>query len=275
MCYSEFGVNNQTVFMGIAGGSGSGKTYLAKRVRDLAGSQNAALLSMDQYFRSTGDAQVTDINFDHPNHLDLELLTYHLSELRAGRAVTVPMYDFAKRIQHPNAIEIHPVPVVIVEGLFVLSSPVLDRLDMTCFLDVADDQRLLGRILRDIDEREHDIGHIVARYQRFVRPSYHVFVAPSRQNADIVVDFTYRRALFTRLLSHVIRDYANGTLDLPTLLQELKRESYTLGYQAEESIMPIGIDIRKLADAYPEHAFPMASGQPNGEPRLHLTSEPT
>lgn len=262
----------RTIFLGIAGGSGSGKTYLAKRVQELAGEGNATTISMDQYFRTDGDAYSDDINFDHPNHLDLDLLVYHLSELREGRPIKAPSYDFAQRKQTLEAIEIHPVPVILVEGLFVLSSPVLDCLDTTCFLDVADDQRLLGRILRDLKERDHQIGHIVERYQRFVRPSYHIFVAPSKQNADVVVDFTYRRALFTQLLAHIIRDYSQGTVDLVSLLNELKRENYTLGYRADKSIMPIAIDIRRLAEAYPEHAEPGGLAEAPG-PGLMIADE--
>ncbi|MCE9558029.1 MAG: hypothetical protein K8R88_03680 [Armatimonadetes bacterium] len=265
----------KTVFLGIGGGSGSGKTYLARRVGELAGPENAALVSMDQYFRPCGTTDRRRINFDHPNHLDLELLTFHLQELRSGRSVKTPAYDFATSELRLDVTEVHPVPVIIVEGLFVLSAPVLDCLDMTCFLDVADDQRLLGRILRDLEERDPNIEHIIDRYQRFVRPSYHVFVAPSRQNADVVVDFTYRRALFTRLLAHIVQDYANGSVDLPTLLHELKSENYTLGYRADESIMPIGIDIRRLAEAYPEHAFPEASVAESVKPKLFISSEPT
>ncbi|HRI42596.1 MAG TPA: hypothetical protein PLL78_10455 [Fimbriimonadaceae bacterium] len=264
-------MESRPVFLGIAGGSGSGKTHLAQRVRELAGPQVAALISMDQYFRTSSEVDTADLNFDHPNHLDLELLTHHLAELSEGRGVRTPAYDFAKREQKPDVIEIQPVPVVIVEGLFVLSAPVLSFLDMTCFLDVADDQRLLGRILRDLKERQDRIENIIARYQRFVRPSYHVFVAPSRQNADVVVDFTYRRALFTRLLAHIVTDYARGYVDLVALLADLKSENYTLGYRADESIMPIGIDIRRLAKAYPEHAFPEASQDDQVEPRLHLS----
>lgn len=261
----------QTLFLGIAGGSGSGKTHLAKRVRELAGSDHVAIISMDQYFRTSGAESSDDINFDHPNHLDLDLLTGHLAELRAGRTVVTPSYNFSQRRRLDEVKQVDPVSVVVVEGLFVLSSPVLDCLDMTCFLDVADDQRLLGRILRDVNEREHSVDTIVERYQRFVRPSYHVFVAPSRQNADIVVDFTYKRALFARLLAHVVLDYANGSLDLPALLQELRGEHYTLGYRADESIMPIAIDIRRLAEAYPEHAFPKSAAPNQGTGKLYLS----
>lgn len=261
----------QTLFFGIAGGSGCGKTHLARRVRELAGPDQVEIISMDQYFRSSGDEASDDINFDHPNHLDLDLLTSHLAELRGGRAVETPSYNFAQRKRLEEVKIVEPVAVVIVEGLFVLSSPVLDCLDMTCFLDVADDQRLLGRILRDVNEREHSVETIVERYQRFVRPSYHVFVAPSRQNADIVVDFTYKRALFARLIAHVVLDYANGSLDLPALLQELRSEHYTLGYQADESIMPIAIDIRRLAEAYPEYAFPQSAAPDRGTGKLYLS----
>jgi len=251
----------KTVFVGIAGGSGSGKTYLARRVMELAGEGVAAVISMDQYFRTPPAIDSAEINFDHPNHLDLDLLHDHITELAQGKSVTTPTYDFATRQQTLRALPIPPVPVVIVEGLFVLSSPIVDLLDISCFLDVSDDQRLLGRILRDTRERGGNVANLIDRYQRFVRPSYHVFVAPTKQNADVVVDFTYRRALFTHMLAHIVRDYAAGQVDLVGMMRDIGSENNTLGYRADQSVMPMAIDIRELGRAFPESVLPGADSR--------------
>jgi uridine kinase len=136
---------------------------------------------------------------------------------------------------------------------------------------VEDDQRLLGRILRDLEERDATIAHIVDRYQRFVRPSYHVFVAPTKQNADVVVDFTYRRNFFTQLLIELARDVVRPTFNLELFVSSIRNETYRLGYNAQEAFMPIAIDIRALAKAYPESAYPPSASEDRlGKPRLFL-----
>lgn len=261
------------VLIGIAGGSGSGKTYLAKRVRELAGEEQVSILRMDQYFVSERSSNASEVNFDHPAHLDIALMLRHLKDLRAGRAVHAPEYDFRSMEQTSGSVLVEARPVVLVEGLFVLAQPMARLLDLTCFLDVAVDQRLLGRILRDLEEREATIEKIVDRYQRFVRPSYHVFVAPTMQNADIVVDFTYRRAFFTELLVNLIQSYGHGSIVFEDFIRHVKKETYRLGYSAERAFMPMAVDIRHLARAYPESAFPEAMPEhPSREPKLFLSS---
>lgn len=262
---------SRPIFLGIAGGSGSGKTFLAHQIERNVGSDVVAVLSMDRYFRTKVATDASSINFDHPGHIDLDQMLADLAELRLGRAVQVPSYDFLRMEQTPRATRIDPKPVIVVEGLFVLGKPIVDELDVTCFLDVADDQRLLGRILRDLEERGATVEQIVDRYQRYVRPSYTIFVAPARQNADVVVDFTYRRALFMRLLVHVVRDYVQGNLDLPVLLREVGRETYTLGYPQHAGTMPISIDLRELAKTFPEQSFPKAVPEQVGPAALFLT----
>jgi uridine kinase len=258
--------------IGIAGGSGSGKTYLAKRVRELAGEEQVSILRMDQYFVSERSSNASEVNFDHPAHLDIALMLRHLKDLRAGRAVLAPEYDFRSMEQTSGSVLVEARPVVLVEGLFVLAQPMAKLLDLTCFLDVAVDQRLLGRILRDLEEREATIGKIVDRYQRFVRPSYHVFVAPTMQNADIVVDFTYRRAFFTELLVSMIQAYGSGSIVFEDFVRHVKSESYRLGYKPHQAYMPTAIDIRQLARAYPESAFPESLPKyPSKRPRLFLS----
>lgn len=270
-----FVMSTSPILIGLAGGSGSGKTHLAKQIQLMAGEEYVSVLSMDQYFKSDASGDPRSVNFDHPSHLDLDLMIEYIGALRNGEPVRVPSYDFRTMRQTREAWVIEPITVVVVEGLFVLAEPIVGLLDFTCFLDVADDQRLLGRILRDSAERDSTIEHIVDRYQRFVRPSYSVFVAPTRQNADVVVDFTYRRALFTRLLVHIVQDYSRGYLDLGALSKELRAETYSLGYRSDQSIMPASVDIRRLGLAYPDAMLPTAASRdPDGAMDLYISADP-
>lgn len=241
------------LFVGIAGGSGSGKTYFAREVAQGAAPAEIAMLSMDQYFRSTpSETDHRDINFDHPAHLDFQLMIRQLKQLKKGQSILAPSYDFRSMVQKPASVSIEPKPVVLVEGLFVLSKPMVELFDVTVFLDVDPDQRLLGRILRDARERGASIKDLVDRYQRFVRPSYDVFVAPTKQNADVVVDFTFRRILFAKLLTLLLQTYLDQGLDIESFTKELRAECHHLGFTPREGSMPVSIDIRKLARDYPE-----------------------
>lgn len=241
------------LLIGVAGGSGSGKTYFAREVLNGLGASKAAMLSMDQYFKSTpSEVDYRDINFDHPAHLDFELMIGHLKELRSGGTILAPSYDFKTMVQSPASVSVTPKPIVIVEGLFVLSKPMVDQFDLTVFLDVDADQRLLGRILRDGRERNASIEELVDRYQRFVRPSYDVFVAPTKQNADIVVDFTYRRILLTKLLVGLLGTYSEQGMDVELFRAQLRSECHHLGFTPRDGSMPVTIDILKLARDYPE-----------------------
>lgn len=240
------------VLIGIAGGSGSGKTWLARRICELVG-DGVGFVSMDQYFRTETSRDIRGVNFDHPVHLEIERLVRDLEGIRLGVDVALPSYDFRTLVQTPDSVVLPPCKVVIVEGLFVLSAPIVDLLDFTCFLDVDKDQRLLGRLLRDLHERSSEMEISIDRYQRFVRPSYEVFVAPTKHNADIVIDFTFRRAYFTELLAHMVGDVVRRDLDVETFLAAVKGDSYRLGYGLDEPVMPVTIDIRELAKVYPEH----------------------
>jgi uridine kinase len=246
-------MNGLPFLIGIAGGSGCGKTYLAHQVAEAAGVDRVSVLNMDHYFRSEDeDADPSRINFDHPKHLDLRLFIRHVRALKAGKTVRVPHYDFGTRLQRARARKVEPRPVVIVEGLFLLNDPIAELFDLTCFLHVEPDQRLLGRILRDAVERHASVEEIVERYQRFVRPSYEVFIRPTMQRADVLVDFTYRRAFFAQLLIHIIRDYVDGSLEMTDLIQTIRGESYRRAFELEEGWHPLLPDIFRLSQAYPE-----------------------
>lgn len=258
------------LMIGIAGGSGSGKTYLARKVLAQAGDA-AALLSMDQYFRTVdGDRRLDphDINFDHPAHLDLEGMVRDLTALRAGKPILAPAYDFATQLQTPRAIPIEPKPVILVEGLFVLAEPVVGIFDLTVFLEVAPDQRLVGRILRDVKERGSSLEWAIDRYQRFVRPSYQVFVEPTKQYADVVVDFTYRRAFFQELLARTIAFAVETRIPIQDMLNQWRQDVVSLGLMPGRSVRPVGLNVLDLAKICPEEMCPTVASEPSAEPRL-------
>lgn len=246
---------NRPLIIAIAGGSGSGKTYLANEIA-AAGQGHVSVLSMDQYFREIDHQTPEDINFDHPTHLDFKLMLGHLRAIKSGRSVKTPEYDFRSMRRLESKREIKPTRVVILEGLFVLAEPIAGLCDVTCFLDVATDERLLGRILRDTRERGATIEGVVDRYQRFVRPSYKVFVEPTKENADIVVDFTYRRALFSKLITHLITDTISAQIDPEEFVRNLRGTDFAFGGNLRRGYMPVSVDILKLSKAYPETIIP-------------------
>lgn len=213
------------------------------------------LISMDQYFLTQSQREAEQINFDHPSHLDIELLVKHLEAIRRGNPILIPSYDFRTMIQTPDATLLRDYKVVLVEGLFVLSSPIVDLMDFTCFLEVEKDQLLLGRLLRDLRERSSTMERTIDRYQRYVRPSYDVFVGPTKHNAEIVLDFTFRRAYFTQLLAQMVSDIVAKGLDIDAFITAVKGDTYRLGYSIDKPVMPTTIDIRDLARVYPEHVL--------------------
>lgn len=221
------------ILLGIAGGSGSGKTYLARRIQQATGPDQVSVLSMDQYFCTLTDEErrldPRDINFDHPSHIDVELLATHLQALRSGQRILAPSYDFRTQIQTPECIPVEPARVIVVEGLFILSQPLVRLFDLTVFLEVDADQRLIGRLLRDLDERDADIHWNIDRYQRFVRPGYETFVKPRLLAADVVVDFTYRRRLFQELLVAAVRGYVLHGSDLRGLIDSVRSDGFQPG----------------------------------------------
>jgi uridine kinase len=241
---------------------------MAKEIAQAVGEENVLVLSMDQYFCSTDDPRVdtTNINFDHPRHLDFALLVNHIQHLLEGKPVFVPGYDFLHMTRLWATEPTSPKPIIIIEGLFVLAQPVVQMCDLACFLDVAADERLLGRITRDTDERGVTTEQVIDRYQRFVRPSYEIFVQPTKQNADVVVDFTFRRSLFTQFFTHLMKDFLACQVKTEEFVASLKRDTFIPGIDRSQSYMPLTTDILVLSKAYPESVTPTETI------RTHLSS---
>jgi uridine kinase len=170
--------------VGIAGGTGSGKTWLAHFLKAELGAR-AALISQDWYYRDQSAApNQAGLNFDHPRAFEMGLLVRHLDALRRGRAVETPRYDFATHTRAARAVPLHPAPVLILEGLFVLhQKAIFKRLDHSVFVDVPADVRLMRRLRRDLAERSIPEHETLRLYETFARPMHERFVQPSAARA--------------------------------------------------------------------------------------------
>lgn len=188
---------DRPLFIGLAGGSGSGKTTIADELVDRMDGR-VAVLHHDAYYRNRVDLSFeerTRVNYDHPNSLETELLIKHLEDLRLGVAVGVPVYDFSEHLRSAETIRVEPARVVVVEGILVLSEPELrSELDLKIFVDTDPDLRLARRLERDIAERSRSVDSVISQYFTTVRPMHLEFVEPSRRYADLIIPEGYNPA---------------------------------------------------------------------------------
>lgn len=180
------------LIIGVAGGTGSGKTTFAHAVAALlGGSGNVALIAHDSYYRAHDDLsyeQRTKLNYDHPDAYETSLLVEHLEALRQGQSIDVPTYDFTRHNRSDQFTTVFPAPVVIVEGILILADERLRELmDLRVFVDVDADVRILRRLRRDVIERGRSVQSVVDQYMSTVKPMHESFVEPSKQYADLIV----------------------------------------------------------------------------------------
>jgi uridine kinase len=186
-------MNNRTspLVIGIAGGTGSGKTTVAYVIRERVGSEHIAYLPHDAYYKDLKDLPPTQreqINFDHPNSLDTELLVHQTKELKALRRIELPIYDFKTHTRTEQFIPIEPQPVIIVEGILIFAEPGLRELfDVKIFVDTPPDIRFIRRLERDIAERGRTTASVIRQYLNTVRPMHLEFVEPSKRYADVII----------------------------------------------------------------------------------------
>lgn len=177
--------------VGIAGGTGSGKTTLARKIREGLG-EASNLIQFDWYYRDLSYLPLKDreeVNFDHPSSLESELLVEHLRQLKSGHAIDVPLYDFKTHSRVPDeTIHIEPLPVIVVEGILLFCfEPLRELLDIKVFVDTDADIRVFRRIRRDMRERGRDFNSIRKQYYKTVRPMHLEFVEPSKRYADVII----------------------------------------------------------------------------------------
>jgi uridine kinase len=179
------------VIIGVAGGSGSGKTTVVRRIVESIGPDQVAVLEHDRYYRDRNDLRLEErasLNYDHPDSLETDLLVRHLLALREGRTVDVPVYDFSLYARHRNTETFVPTRAIIVEGILIFADAALrDLMDVKVFVDTDDDTRFIRRLQRDISERGRTVQSVIEQYLGTVKPMHLDFVEPSKRYADIVL----------------------------------------------------------------------------------------
>lgn len=178
------------MIIGIAGGTGSGKTTLTQRIKE-AFADDVAVLSHDYYYKSNSDLtfeERTKLNYDHPNAFDTDLLIEHMRALKEGKAIQHPVYSFVEHTRMEETVEVKPAKVIILEGILIFENKELcDLMDIKVFVDTDADLRLIRRLLRDVKERGRDLDSVITQYIGTVKPMHEEFVDPSKKRADIII----------------------------------------------------------------------------------------
>jgi uridine kinase len=195
--------------LGIAGGSGSGKTTVARALIQALAAGQGILLEQDHYYRTQSHLPPEErerVNYDHPDAIEVELLCAHLDELREGRPIQRPTYDFARHDRAAEPLAVSPAPIVVVEGILVLAEARLrERFDVKLFVDTDADIRLMRRIRRDLEQRGRTFAQVRKQYYETVRPMHLAFVEPSKRFADIIVPEGGENRVALELLASAIR----------------------------------------------------------------------
>lgn len=180
-----------TILIGIAGGTGSGKTTLADKLVDSFGSQEVTVIRQDNYYKRHDDMdyeQRTKLNYDHPDAFDSDLFYEHIVALKQGKSVEIPVYDYTIHNRSEETILINPTPVIVLEGIMLfVEKELCDLMDIKVFVDTDADVRILRRIVRDVKERGRSLESVIGQYLTTVKPMHEQFVEPSKRRADIIV----------------------------------------------------------------------------------------
>jgi len=196
------------VIIGLAGGSGSGKSTILRRLLEELGPTHVSILEHDAYYRDLAEMSIEEralINFDHPDSLETDLLESHIIDLLTGKTVSKPIYDFTRHTRTSESIEVSPTPIIVVEGILVLAEPSLvEKMDIRLLVDTDDDVRLIRRVRRDMVERGRTLDSVLDQYESTVRPMHIEFVEPSKRHADLIIPRGgYNEVAFEMVLARV------------------------------------------------------------------------
>lgn len=210
------------LIIGIAGGTGSGKSTVAKALLTEIGPENVAVIAQDSYYLHLGHLpfeERSQQNYDHPSAFENELLLKHLSLLRSGQAIEVPVYDFTMHLRTDETILVEPRPVIVVEGFLTLAEPELrNAFDIKIYVDTDADTRVIRRIQRDIKERGRTLDSVCHQYLTTVKPMHEAFVEPSKRYADIIIpeggfNIVALSLVISRIERHLSKYYSNNKSD--------------------------------------------------------------
>jgi uridine kinase len=203
------------IVIGVAGGSGSGKTTVVRRITDALGDTRVTVLEHDRYYRDRNDLRLEEraaLNYDHPDSLETDLMVRHLHALRDGREIEAPTYDFARHARRSETEAIAPGSAIIVEGILIYADAALRSLmDVKVFVDTDDDTRFIRRLQRDIAERGRTVQSVIEQYLGTVKPMHLEFVEPSKRYADIIVPQGGHNAVAIDMLLTLIRSLTDRT----------------------------------------------------------------
>jgi uridine kinase len=196
--------------IGIAGGTGSGKTTVVNQIIKQLPSEEVCVISQDSYYKSTDNLSYeerSNINFDHPRAIDFDLIVKQLKKLKSGKTIEQPVYSFVTHNRTKDTIKTHPRKVVIVEGILILNNEELRNLfDIKIFVHADADERLIRRMRRDISERGRDLDEVLNRYQNTLKPMHLQFIEPTKNYADIIIPNDKRNTVAIDIVRSVINE---------------------------------------------------------------------
>ena len=197
------------LIIGIAGGTGSGKTTVVNTIVNQLQHDEVTVITEDSYYRDTSHLSYEErvkINFDHPQSIDFELLVKHLKALKQGEAIPQPVYSFKDHNRTGETIHTEPKKVMIVEGILLLTNPELRELfDIKIFVHTDSDERLIRRLKRDLRERGRDLEEVLSRYQTTLKPMHQQFIEPSKEYADIIIPYNRYNTVGVGIVQKIIR----------------------------------------------------------------------
>jgi uridine kinase len=198
--------------IGVAGGSGSGKTTVVRKIVESIGLDHVTVLDHDRYYRDRNDLRLEEraaLNYDHPDALETDLMVRHVRELKSGKAVDVPQYDFTRHARLAETETFQPRRALIVEGILIFTdSGLRDLMDIKVFVDTDSDTRFIRRLQRDVAERGRTMDSVIDQYQSTVKPMHLEFVEPSKRYADVIVPLGGHNTVAVDLLLTLVRSVA-------------------------------------------------------------------
>lgn len=201
------------LIIGVAGGSGSGKTTVVNYICEQFGTENLLRLEHDSYYRDLKHIPFEERvkqNFDHPSSLETELMIRHIKALMEGYTIEIPEYDFSQHIRREETVSAVPTDVILIDGILIFSEKeLLELMDVKIFVDTDDDVRLLRRLRRDLEERDRTVSGVLDQYEKFVRPMHLEFVEPSKRYADIIIPRGGQNSVALDMVSAMIRNKMN------------------------------------------------------------------
>ena len=204
---------SETIVIGIAGGTGSGKTTFANKIRD-AFKKDVVMLCHDYYYKPNSHLPFEErvkLNYDHPDAFETELLIEHVNQLKDGMAVDHPVYSFVEHTRMEEKVNVKPAKVIIVEGILIFENKELcDLCDIKVFVDTDADVRILRRLIRDVKERGRDIDSVINQYLNTVKPMHEQFVDPSKKRADVIIPEGGFNSVALEMLLERIRNFINN-----------------------------------------------------------------